>query len=121
MYTALIEALGLDCHSDLLLNKEVIIEAVVESVVGMILCDFFGEIAIGEVKVIFVPATCQQTSIHWLRVLATCSNETIETPVDLLQARLEHVISCELLEHFHIVVINNIDVHKHNDASSSEE
>ncbi len=110
MYTILVDALCMDCHSEQLLNQAAVIEMSVESMIGLILFDFLGEIAMGEVRVIFEPATCDHPSIHWLRVQATAFNEMIETPIDLLQARLEHAISCELLEHFHIVVINAVDV-----------
>jgi hypothetical protein len=112
MYTILVDALCMDCHSEQLLNRAAVTEGVVESIIGLILFDFLGEIAMGEVRVIFEPATDDHPSIYRLRVPATGLNEMIETPIDLLQARLEHAISCELLEHFHTVVINAVDVEK---------
>lgn len=111
MYTILMDALCLDCYSDLLLNEEVNIEAAVESIVGVLLLDFFGEvIAIDGVRLVCVPATPGQPSQHWLQVQATSSGEEVDMPIDLLEIRLDEAVCCALLEHFHIVIINVIDV-----------
>jgi hypothetical protein len=111
MHTILMDALCLDCHSELLLNTGANIEAVVESTIALILLDFLGEVVVIEgVKVIGAPATLNQSAQHLLQVQATNSNETIEMPIDLLEARLEEAICCALLEHFHTVVINAIEV-----------
>lgn len=115
MYTILMDALCLDCHSELLLSEETDNEAVIESVIALILHDFFGDIAIEGVKMIDVPATHGQSSQHLLQVHASSSNEIIALPIALLEARLEEVICCALLEHFHTVVINAIDVHQEGD------
>lgn len=111
MHTILMDALCLDCYSDLLLNEGASIEAVVESIVGLILLDFLGGvIAINGVKVICIPATLGRLSEHWLQVHATSFNEDIAMPLDLLTIKLDEAICCALLDHFHIVVINAIDV-----------
>jgi hypothetical protein len=111
MYTILMDALCLDCHSELLLNAGANIEAIVESTLALVLLDFFGEVVVIEgVRVIGAPITLNQPTQHLLQIHATSLNEALEMPVDLLEARLEEAICCALLEHFHTVVINAIDV-----------
>ncbi len=112
MYTILMDALGLDCHSDLLLQQGANIEPVVEDIAGMILLDFLGEvITMQDVRAhCIVPATADQSSSYHLQVRATSSSESVTLSTAELEFKLEEAITCALLEHFHIVVIHSIDV-----------
>lgn len=111
MYTMLMDVLCLDCYSDLLLNQGANIEMVVESTIGLLLLDFLGGvITIEKVLATCVPATLNQLSEHRLHMRATSSSEGIDMSLDLLTARLDEAICCALLDHFHIVVMNVVDV-----------
>ncbi len=111
MYTILMDALCLDCQSALLLSEDVNNEAAIESLLALILLDFFGDIAIDEVNVTVAPATSDQPSLHALHLQASSARNTLDTPLTLLEARLEEAICCALLEHFHTVVINAVEVY----------
>lgn len=112
MQRILMDALCLDCHSDLLLNEGANIETVIEGMLALILLDFFGEgIVIESIKVICTPATTNQPLQHWLLLQATSSNPAHSLSLEMLEARLEEAICCALLDHFHTVVIHAIDVH----------
>jgi hypothetical protein len=111
------DALCLECHSELLLSEGVNIEAALESILALLLLDFFGDVVIDGVKVIYASTSPNQSAQFWLYIQATSSNGTIEMPIALLEVKLEEAISCALLEHFHIVVINAINVsHQRADA-----
>lgn len=119
IYTILIDALCLDCHSDLLLSEGAIIEVILESIAGLILLDFFGDLVMRWLKVDVHPATASQPMRHHLQLQATSSSETVAMPLDLLQARLEEAISCALLEYYEAIEIKAVDVRQ--DRPPSEE
>lgn len=111
MYTFLMDALCLECHSDLLLTEGANIEAVVESIVGLILLDFLGGvITLDELVISQIPSACEQTTDYRLRVRATSFNEGADLSLDLLAVKLDEAICCALLAHFHTVVIDTLDV-----------
>ncbi len=111
MYTFLMDALCLECHSDLLLTEGANIEAVVESIVGLILLDFLGSvIAFDEVTVSQDPARPGQAAEYRLRIRATSFNKDTSLSPARLAVKLDEAICCALLEHFHTVVIDALDV-----------
>ncbi|HEX7733779.1 MAG TPA: hypothetical protein VF458_02915 [Ktedonobacteraceae bacterium] len=113
MQRILMDALCLECYSDLLLEERANIETIIEGMIGLILLDFLGEgIVIDGIKVICTPATTRPSQ-YWLHMQATSANAAIDIQADLLEARLEEAICCALLEHFHTVVINSIDTIYH--------
>jgi hypothetical protein len=111
MYTFLMDALCLECHSDLLLTEGANIEAVVESTVGLILLDFLGGvIAFDELTVSQSSTAPRQVAEYRLRIRATSFNEDKDLSLERLAVKLDEAICCAFLEHFHIVVIEAIDV-----------
>lgn len=119
MYLLLIQVLCLECHSVQLLQEETSKEAVIESLIGLLLYDFLGEVAIDEVRLTHIPASSDQDAHYWLQVRATGLNEELAMPIPLLEARLEEAICCALLEHFHIVVIDTVEIRQKRDDAQS--
>lgn len=110
MYSILIDALCLDCYSEQFLIEGANIEALMENIVALVMLDFFGDVTIKGIRAIYVSATPGQSSSYHLIIQAASFNGTIDVPLDTLELRLEEAISCVLLDHFHTVVINAIDV-----------
>lgn len=112
MYTILIDTLCLHGHSEQLPARRADIEIFVENSIAVILLDFFCHVGIDTVSLRELPATCCQPSSYSLHMQATGSTTTSESPLDLLELRLEEAIGCALAEHFHTVVIHAIDVYR---------
>lgn len=92
------------------------IERVIERLIFPLLLSLFEGVGIEGTRVHCQPAITTEPALCSFQMWATCPSETLSQSIDSLEARLEEVISCALLQHFSLVIINAVSVHHIPDA-----
>jgi len=116
MYRILMDVCCLNSYSEPLPGRGEGMELVIENLAALILLDLFELTEIESIKVFCQPAVATRPALCSFQVQASCPVETVSQPVASLEARLEDAISCALLQHFSLVIINGVSV-QHERAS----
>ena|SRR5579883_655203 len=111
MYRILMDVCCLNSYSEPFPVKGEGLELVIENLVALVLLELFELTEIESIRVFCQPAAATRPALCSFQVQASCPLETISQSVASLEARLEDTISCALLQHFSLVMINEISVH----------
>ena len=120
MYRITMDVLCLEGYSEVLPNNVENTELVIEDLVALILLDFFDFVVVDGVKVTCLPATRTRQTLCSLQVQAACPTEAARVSGDsleALEARLENVICCALIELFSTVSMKKISVRYERNAA----
>lgn len=111
MFRILMDVCCLNSYAEPLPGKGESIELVIENLVALVLVDLFELVEIEDIRVFCQPAAATRPALCSFQVQASCPLEAMHLPVASLEARLEDAISCALLQHFSLVIVNAISVH----------
>lgn len=117
MYRILMDVCCLNSYSEPLPGKGKGMELVIENLVALVLLDLFELAEIEGIRVFCQPAAATRPALCSFQVQASCPLEAVSQPAASLEARLEDTISCALLQHFSLVIINGISVHPERTAA----
>ena len=117
MFRILMDVCCLHSYSESLTGKEENMELVIEDLVALILLDLFELAEIECIRVCCQQAAATRLALCSFQAQASCPLETMSLSLASLEARLEDALSCALLQHFNIVIINTINVHRERAAA----
>jgi hypothetical protein len=107
------DILCLDGYSEVLPSEVEYTEMVLESLVALILMDFFEIVVINKVRVICNVATSALQPLCRLQVEARCPFEAMRIPVtslDVLEMKLENAFCCALIELFSNIQMHQVEI-----------
>jgi len=110
MVRILMDVCCLNSYSEPSTGKEEHLDLVIEDLVALALLDLFELAEIEGIRVFCQPAAATRPALCSFQAQASCPLETINLPLASLEARLEDALSCALLRHFSIVIINTLHV-----------
>lgn len=111
MYLIQIEAQCIGDHFEVLLDEVKNAELMVEDLVGQILLDFFGEVAVDEVLIVFSPRSSEEQRDCTVYIQARCSLEgppVTEDQMQKVERVLEERVSYTLMELFGTVIVDRV-------------
>ncbi|HEY1353853.1 MAG TPA: hypothetical protein VGF67_29945 [Ktedonobacteraceae bacterium] len=91
-------------------------ERVIETLVFPVLADLFEAALIEGIRVRTQPAAATQPALCSFQMWAGSPLESLSQSIDRLEVQLEELISCTLLQHFSLVMVNTVSVYHIPDA-----